>query len=79
MKRRGSYVKAFPTATRPFDVGIVEHKLAGKFRFNKIHLRAEQRQLSLLLYEHSHAWRTNIYINDISVFTCAIYIIYTSI
>ncbi len=78
MKQRGSYVKAFPTATRPFDVGIVEHKLAGKFRFNKIHLRAEQRQLSLLLYEHSHAWRTNIYINDICVNVCN-FIIYTSI
>lgn len=54
---RGSYVEALPAAARAFDVGIVEHELAGKFGFDEIHLCAEQRQLSLFLYEHSHVWR----------------------
>lgn len=47
-------IEALPTTTCTLDVGVVKHKLVGEFRLDKIHLCAQQRQLSLLLNENSH-------------------------
>lgn len=37
-----SDIKAFPTATRSFDVWVVEHKLTGQFVFNVVHFCSQK-------------------------------------
>lgn len=49
-----SDIKALAAATRPFDVGIVEDELTRELRLYKIHLCAQQGQLSLLLYKNTN-------------------------
>ena len=53
-----SDAEALPAATRPLDVGVVEHELSRKLGVHEVHLGAQQGELGLLLDEHPHAWRT---------------------
>lgn len=49
-----SDVEAFSTAARALDVGVVKDELAGQLALHVVHLRSQQGQLGLLLYEHGH-------------------------
>lgn len=48
-----SNTEAFATATHPFDIGVIEDKLARQLGLHIVHLCSQQGELRLLLYEDS--------------------------